>query len=325
MPYLEPTTNVFGFIKEARKQYLEYLNAGGEDVEFSRQPHKSSNTIAVYDSSLGMCAKKAALERNGVAPTHPDLAELTLNDLHRMRSGVVAESEWISTLRFIQNGQEAWDVHPAQPVHGTTRGVIDAWISLRPHSFVTIAEQEYENVAVEFKRTDADLKDSYIFQLCSYLYKVNDFTLGKLILDHRHTIKEYTIVPYYGDVAVSGWIVYDEEGKSVKTLKVEDLVAEITEHSIWMRNIADAANRELVLDWLPKSIPSPLDSWQCHQNWRKREGKASFRCPFAGYCFGIKASEFDVVNEKEGRKIAARLITADDGTVFRHEEAPGDE
>ena len=89
--------------------------------------------------------------------------------------------------------------------------------------------------------------------------------------------------------------------------------------------VAERASQYSVSSLLPAGIQSPLNSWQCHENWRKREGKARFRCPYAGYCFGVQADEFDVHNEKEGRKIVARVIVADDGREFRHLEMSGDE
>ena len=59
--------NPFTFIKDARLRYLEYLDAGGYEVVVTQKPHEPSGEIAVHDSSLGLCPKKAALERTGAS------------------------------------------------------------------------------------------------------------------------------------------------------------------------------------------------------------------------------------------------------------------
>ncbi len=335
MTHLNLSTSVFTFIKDARLRYLVHLEEAGAEVHIIANPHESSNIASVYDSQLGNCPKRAALQRNKFAPSHPELAELDFNDLHRMRSGVITETDWIAALTYIQDTQGIWVVHAGVPMHGRTRGKVDAWLEVDNYDPIEIAEQVYPNVVVEFKRTDGGLKDSYLFQLCSYLYKSNDYTLGKLILDHRHMVEELTVVPYYDDEslhgsALLGWIVYDERGMKVKTLKLNELVNEINVHMIWMRDIQNTPadepyNAFAKLYTLPEGITSPLSSWECHQNWVKSRGEARFRCPYAGYCFGIKDERFPVVNEKDGRKIASRLVVADDGREFRYMETNGDE
>ena len=307
--------NPFTFIKDARLQYLEYLDAGGYEIVVAQNPHRSSGEIAVYDSSLGLCPKKAAMERLGLEPSHPNLAILGLCDLHRMRNGVVVEHDWIATLRYFHPG--LWLVSDGVSLNGSTRGKLDAFLVIpNPNDQPQIGDDRFEQVLVEIKRTDGDLKDRYLFQLCHYQYKWGR-ALGKLILDHRHTIREYTVMPELGK-----WIVLNEGGQVVKEVLVDDLLEEVAQHRWWLDELSTYSNTRFKL---PAGIQSPLDSWECHQDWRKREGKARFRCPWGGYCFGIQADEFDVHNEKEGRKIVARVVVADDGREFRHAEVSGDE
>ena len=311
--------NPFTFIKDARLRYLEYLDAGGYEVVVTQKPHEPSGDLAVHDSSLGLCPKKAALERTGATPTHLNLAAFTFTDLHRMRSGVICEHDWIASLRHFH--PESWLVRDDVPLNGSTRGKVDAWLVF-PHTWnqPQIGEDRYAETLVEFKRTDSGLKEGYVYQLCSYLYKAGGGALGKIILDHRHTVREYTLRPILDGLRLTGWQVLDENGQQEAACQVDDLLAEIDAHQWWLNE-----RQYSVSSLLPASIQSPLDSWQCHQDWRKREGKARFRCPYAGYCFGVQADEFDVHNEKEGRKIVARVIVADDGREFRHLEMSADE
>ena len=312
---LDTTTHVFTFIKDARFLYLQYLNEGGYPTAYTSDPHHSSGIVAVYDSQLGMCPKKAAMERNKIEPSHPELAKLSLNDLHRMRSGNVAEAEWIATLVHCQFEEGVWSVMAGTETNGATRGKIDAFLHLT--GAINIAGRDYSDVVIEFKRTDGGIKTTYLFQLCSYLNKliIGEQTIGKLILDHRHSIEEFTVVPVNDGFTVTHWNVFNEQGSVVETVTKSLLTLEIEEHTAWMRNVKDD-------DWaysLPPLIESPLDSWQCHQNWVKSRGEARFRCPYAGYCFGIAADTFAVENEKAGRTIVARIVTSDDGRVFRFE------
>ena len=312
---LDISNRVFTFIKDTRLWYLQYLNEGGYPTAYTSDPHKSSGIVAVYDSSLGMCPKKAALERNKIEPSHPSLAKLSLNDLHRMRSGNVAEAEWIATLVHCSFEEGEWAVVAGLETNGVTRGKIDAWLHLT--DAINIAGQDYSDVLVEFKRTDSSIKDAYLFQLCSYLDKIGDQAIGKLILDHRHSIEEFTVVPVGDGFSISGWNVFDEQGRSAGWMARSTLVDETDKHLGWMKLIS--VNPRSWIHALPKGIESPLDSWQCHQNWVKSRGEAQFRCPYAGYCFGIAADTFAVENEKQSRTIVARLVTADDGRVFRFE------
>lgn len=315
----DPTNNVFGFIKDARLRYLQYLDAGGQEISVINYPHMSSGIVAVYDSQLGMCPKKAAMERAATEPTHPHLAKMSLGEMHRMRDGVVSESEWIGTLLFIEYTEKAWMCTRGLRVDRSTRGMIDAWLEI-PESLdpIKIAEWSYSHILVEFKRTDGNIKEAYLFQICSYLDKfgIDGGAIGKLILDHRHTIEEFTVIPYFDDFgSVLGWQVFNEQGVSVDKMTVEKLHGEVLAHKQWLNTtIKDGPQSTL-----PAGIESPLSSWQCHQSWVKSKGEARFRCQFAGWCFGIKADRFAVHNEKEGRKIAARLVIADDGREFRLE------
>ena len=312
---LDISNRVFTFIKDTRLWYLQYLNEGGYPTAYTSDPHKSSGIVAVYDSQLGMCPKKAAMERNKIEPSHPELAKLSLNELHRMRSGNVAEAEWITTLVHCSFEEGVWSVMAGMETNGATRGKIDAFLRLT--GAINIADQDYNGVVIEFKRTDSGIKAAYLFQLCSYLNKLtpNGEAIGKLILDHRHSIEEFTVVPVDDGFTVTHWNVFNEQGLVVETVTKKCLDDEIMEHDAWMRNIKDNG-------WaysLPPLIESPLDSWQCHQNWVKSRGEARFRCPYAGYCFGIKSDTFAVENEKVSRTIVARLVTADDGRIFRYE------
>lgn len=307
--------NPFTFIKDARLQYLEYLDAGGYEIVVTQRPHESSGEIAVHDSDLGMCPKKAALQKIGATPTHPSLAAFSFSDLHRMRNGVIVEHDWIAALRHAH--PERWLVRDGVRLNGTTNGKVDAWLVF-PQAWnqPQIGEDRYAEVLVEFKRTDSMLKEAYVYQLCSYLYKAGAGALGKIILDHRHLVEEYTLKPIIEGLRLTRWEVLNEKGEQEAACQVSDLLAEIETHRSWLNEITQYSVSAL----LPAGIASPLDSWQCHQDWRKREGKARFRCPWAGYCFGIQADEFEVHNEKEGRKIIARVVVSDDGREFRHAE-----
>lgn len=312
--------NPFTFIKDARLAYLEYLDAGGYEIVVTQRPHEPSGELSVYDSDLGMCPKKAALQKIGATPTHPNLAALSFADLHRMRSGVLVEHDWIASLRHAH--PERWLVRDGVRLHGPTHGKVDAWLVFPPAcEQPQIGDERYAEVLVEFKRTDAGLKDWYVFQLCSYLYKAGARALGKIILDHRHMVEEYTLKPIVEGLRLVGWQVLSEKGEPEAACQVSDLLAEIEAHRWWLNELTQYSVGAL----LPAGIQSPLDSWQCHQDWKKREGRARFRCPYAGYCFGILAGEFEVHNEKEGRKIVARVVVADDGREFRHQEMSSDE
>lgn len=306
--------NPFTFVKEARLRYLEHLGAGGYEIVVTQAPHEPSGELAVHDSSLGMCPKKVAMQRLGFEPSHPTLAGLGFSDLHRMRNGVIVEQDWIASLRFFH--PDPWKVRDGVRLNGATRGKVDAWLAI-PSSWnqPEIGEDRFGEVLVEIKRTDGDLQKRYVYQLCSYLYKADGVgKLGKIILDHRHTVREYTLKPVVKGLRLEGWQVLDETGRQEAMCMLDDLLQEIERHQRWIDDLQESYNARFAL---PGGIQSPLDSWECHQDWRKREGKANIRCPMAGYCFGISATEFEVHNEKEGRKIKARVVIADDGREFR--------
>ena len=93
-------------------------------------------------------------------------------------------------------------------LNGPTRGKVDAWLVF-PQTWnqPQIGEDRYAEALVEFKRTDFSLKEGYVYQLCSYLYKAGGHALGKIILDHRHTVGEYTLRPILDGLRLAGWQV----------------------------------------------------------------------------------------------------------------------
>lgn len=326
--------NIFGFVKAARFDYLKHLNKGGEEIAVLVQPYQPNGIIQVRDSGLGSCPKKNALERSDFPPTHPGLAELSLNDLHRMRSGTTSEKDWLSTLYFYDyvnfNATGTvfgpWEVKVGVYINDAyTSGRIDAMLDISPeHPAIRLRGRDYRTVIVEFKRTDGNLKKTYLYQLCNYLAKhgnqmpqTDNHALGKLILDHRHSIEEYTVVPVcneYNEIEL--WRVYNEFGIIIETITLDDLNNEIFNQHKWLKMVLEQGNIRVT----PDGIESPLHSWQCHQDWIKSRGTARFRCPYAGYCWGIESEEFEVENEKDGRRIVARIVTADNGDTFRLEE-----
>jgi hypothetical protein len=228
-----------------------------------------------------------------------------------MRNGIVVEKEWVATLRHFH--PERWLVRDGVRLNDPTRGKVDVWLDLPdPIEPLSGAIAPMDSVLVEVKRTDGNLKDSYLYQVCSYLEKAGSRCLGKLVMDHRHTVAEITVLR-----AGQVYRALDETGAVVQEITRDDLHDLVSYHLSWMDEIGDSYNARFAL---PDGIASPLDFWQCYRNWRKRDGRALFRCPMAGYCFGIQAEEFTVTNERNGRKIAARIVVSDDGQEFRHEE-----
>lgn len=317
-------------ISTARTEYLKWLNENNTPVNVTEKPHEPSGLIAVYDSDLGYCPKRAGFSRNEQYPTHEGLLiENSPALLHLLRDGKVTELEWIATLKWgLREQATVWhDV----PIHGNTRGVIDILVEFNEyiHAY-DVHSLPIGGMIVEIKRTNGSFRNAYLAQVASYMRKMylrggqpwHKTVVGKIITDHRYTWREYTVLRHEllsMDGSGREEIQYeavDSSGRAVASISEAELDDLIATHDLWMTRLSD----DEWLDLLPDGITSPLSSWQCHRNWKKRAGTAEFNCPYAGYCFGTDSPTFVVENIKGDRgKIIARKVVINDETFYEEE------